>query len=281
MTSPFSGRKTTDFIRFPNYKLNILTCEMKTSLLNMKIQQKIRLLLVTDLVLLSLYLPILFLPYQTFETDADAEISSEVREPCTEYLNNSGFEAIIDTTIDIYELKTGIKISSLPVPDEQIKSMAIHPSGTHLLILDEYTLHVYDLKKDDLSNTDNKVVSSDSTPTNLAGDTPSGWADEMPKVWTDIISEVDVRDVDIIEFSTNGKYLLSIDKSYSKVEIYRWPGLEYLTTQYMGLNHNFFWWEKKADNVIFYYQEKGHTYRTVFPCKSIAGLAIFSKPVCI
>jgi hypothetical protein len=199
------------------------------------------------------------------DNNEDEETSFEDTIPTIEYLQDSTYKVVTDTIISVYNVKTGEKISSLSKPYEPVKFMAMHPSGSHLLILDEYSVNVYDLIKDNLANQD----------------TTTDYEEDTTTVWLDDLSSADVTDVDEIAFSTDGKYLFTIDYSETEVDLYKWPELSYITTEYMGIMRNSFWWENKHGKLVFFYHESKYTYRTEFPADSNADSLFFSEPVCI
>ena len=187
----------------------------------------------------------------------DGRISLEQHDPWIDYLLDSTYKIVADSQITIYKVKTGEKISSLSMPWEPIRSMAIYPSASHLAVLGEYTLQFYDLKKDDVSNED----------------TTATWSSDAP--------ELDVYDKDAIEFSDDGKFLLVIDYQEADVTIFNWPELKELTTENMGGYRNSFYWENKNGQLIFYYEvyRGGKAYyRTRFPADLKADSLYFSKP---
>ncbi len=190
----------------------------------------------------------------------DPIVSQEFRDPWIDYLLDSTYKIVADSQMTIYKVKTGEKISTLPMPWGEIRSMTMHPSGSHLLVLGEYTLQIYDLKKDDISN-------EDTTTT-----------------WSSDASEMDVYDMGAIDFSDDGKYLLLIDYKETHVTIIQWPELKELATEYLGGYRSSFRWENKKGRLIFYYEvyrgSKAY-YRTTFPADPKADSLCFSKPVLI
>jgi WD40 repeat protein len=177
-----------------------------------------------------------------------------------DFLLDSTYEIVIDTTIDIYKVKTNEKISSLDMFYDPIRSIVMHPSGSHLVILGEYSFRVYDLKKDNRLNKD--------IETDFNYDYP----------------EVDITDMDYIEFSADGKYLIVVDWADVEVTIYKWPGLKLLITENIGNYRNTFWWENRNGKLFFFYEYRGdkkYIYQMVFPADLQADTLRFSKTVCI
>lgn len=198
--------------------------------------------------------------YRHFYTNdyyEEAETYFEDTIPRIEYLQDSTYKIVTDTIITIYKVKTCEKISTLPMFNEPIRSMAIHPSGRYLAVLGEYYLEVYDLIRDNLANTSTTMDLSDNNP------------------------GLDVVDMDYIEFSADGKYIMVIEYGDVVVKVYQWPGLKYLDTGYMGFRRNSFWWENHGGKLVFFYNENKYTYRTEFPSDSTEEFPSFSEPVCI
>lgn len=225
----------------------------------MKLPQKSYWFVLAGIVLLAVMALILIklkIKPQVYETE---EIFPEDTGPRVEYFVDSTYKVeVLDTLICIYRVKTGARISTLPRPDE-IRSMALHPSGSHLLILQKWEILVYDLKRDDLANTD----------------TTGDWSEN--DLWLDLIDE------DYIEFSADGKYLMVIDYGNDDIRMYQWPGLEYLDSGCMGYWHNCTW-ENKAGKFVFQYYFEGYKkyiYRFEFPADPLADTLLFSKEVCI
>lgn len=190
----------------------------------------------------------------------DDIISQEYQDSWTDYLLDSTYKIVADSQITIYKVKTGEKISTLPMPSGQIRSMAMHPSGSHLAVLGEYTLQIYDLIKDDILNED------------------------TAKMWSSDATEMDVYDKGAIEFSDDGRYLMLIDYKETSVTIIQWPELKELTMEYLGGYRNSFRWENKAGKLVFYYEAyRGSKtyYRTEFPADPKTDSLCFSKPVLI
>jgi hypothetical protein len=196
-------------------------------------------------------------PYNQEYIYEDKINQAEDEEPLIEYFLDSTYKVVADTLINIYITKTGEKISTLSMFYEPIHSMAMHPSGQYLAVLGESFLEVYDLKKDNLANTYTTMPSSDDD------------------TWLDVMEE------DYIEFSADGKYLMVIDYSDAEVMIYKWPGLKYLDSGYMGFLRNNFWWENIAGKLVFHFRESIYTYRTEFPSDPLSGSLTFSEPVLI
>jgi hypothetical protein len=188
---------------------------------------------------------------------SDSAFLAEESGPRIDYFLDSTLKVVVDTLIDVYQVKTGKKISSMTINNQSILSMAMHPSGSHLLVLDEYALHVYDLKKDNITNID------------------------TTKTWSDNFFGMDITDMDYIEFTEDGKYLMVIDYKEAEVMILQWPGLKELTSAYMGGHRNSFWWDNEHGKLVFYYKENEICYRTVFPSGSNVYRLHFSKPTVI
>jgi len=107
---------------------------------------------------------------------------------------DSTYKAVIDTVIAVYKIHSGEKISSLPLPAWTIKSLDIHPSGSHLVVMGDDSLHVYDLIKDNLANTGTtSLLDGDSTTVRPYDD-----------AW------VDVEGQDEIHFSSDGNNMMTI-----------------------------------------------------------------------
>jgi len=222
----------------------------------MKHSMKIYLFWFSTLILIILAVNF-FRPHKKPAVDESSQLLFDDKEPW--FLLDSTMMVKVDTIIEIYKVKTGEKISSLPNYSRSIRSMAMPPSGSHLLVLDDYDLYVYDIKADELSNTD------------------------TTKVWSDDDNGPECYGQDLIEFSSNGKYLMVIDFRNQTVSIYQWPGLKYLDTGEIG-HHKNFWWENKAGKLYFFYLMNGYkeyTYQMVFPDDSLADTIRFSDPVCI
>ena len=126
--------------------------------------------------------------YYSEDYDDDDETFYEDTIPQVEYLQDSTYKVVTDTIITIYKVKTGAKISTLSKPYEPITCMAMHPSGSHLLILDQYSVNVYDLIKDNLANQETTLDYEEDTKTT---------------VWLDDLSSADVTNVDAIAFSAD------------------------------------------------------------------------------
>ncbi|MCX6278017.1 MAG: hypothetical protein NT004_07955 [Bacteroidetes bacterium] len=224
----------------------------------MKLPRKVCYFVFSGFVLITIFAVVLIKPFHKDKDYPDeALISAEYKDPWIDYLLDSTYKIVADSQITIYKVKTGEKISSLSMPWEPIRSMAMHPSASHLAVLGEYTLQFYDLKKDDVSNED----------------TTATWSSDAP--------ELDVYDKDAIEFSDDGKFLLVIDYQEADVTIFIWPELKELTTENMGGYRNSFYWENKNGQLIFYYEvyRGGKAYyRTRFPADPKADSLYFSKP---
>jgi WD40 repeat protein len=190
----------------------------------------------------------------------DATIFPKNIEPWVDYFLDSAYKVVADSQITVYKTKTGEKISAFYKSYEPIRSMAMHPSGSHLLVLSEYTLDVYDLKKDDITEHDTSAT------------------------WSSDNTEIDVGGNDAIEFSADGKYLMVIDYKEAGVTIMEWPGLQQLAYHEMGGYRSSIRWENKAGKLVFFYEVyRGSKacYRTQFPADPLADSLSFSTPVVI
>lgn len=208
-----------------------------------KHNKKLYLHLIGLFVIICVHVVVFLKPFEKSDCDEYEEDSTEKIEPWVEYLQDSTYKVVIDTLITVYDAKTENIIKSYSLPSGSIKSLAIHPSGSHLLIMQDDSLLVFDLKKD--------------------------------------VSLVDVKGMDEIYFSSDGRYLMTIYYRESKVELYQWPSLEFLTCEYMGLGWNRFWWRSQSGKLIFYYEENNYTYRTGFPSIINEDYPSFSVPECI
>lgn len=174
-----------------------------------------------------------------------------------DYLLDSTYKVVTDTLINIFKVETGDKVITLPLPNELINSIAMHPSGNYLVLLWEYSLEVYNLRS---------VRMADS-------DTTKSCFEELPGL--------DIVDMDYTEFSADGKYLMVINYGDVEVKIYQWPGLKYLATAYMGFRRNSFSWENDSGKLVFSYFENNYIYRTEFPSDLNSDTLFFSEPVMI
>jgi hypothetical protein len=204
-----------------------------------------KILFVSALAIISIIGTIL---YKTHKIKESSQEIPEDDKPWIEYFQDSTYKVCITKTIDVYKVKNGRKIKSIEKGLDRVIAVAIHPSGNHLVVLDENYLSVYNLKK--------------------KGHKP-------------ILEKMVGQEYDYIDFSKDGKYLLVIDYKDVEVSIYRWPGLKYLATGYMGFYRNSFWWENHAGKLIFYYRENNYTYKTVFPANPRAPILRFSKEVVV
>jgi hypothetical protein len=232
---------------------------LKTTLTgNKNTSQKSRLIIIFIIFLLLLTIIILYESKHRRKNEfKDELILPDDNESLVDYFLDSTYKVVADTLIKIYKVKTGENISTLSMFYEPIHSMAMHPSGNFLAVLGEYYLDVYDLKRDNLSNTDTALFIPDDKTT------------------------LDVMDMDYLEFSADGKYLMVFDYGNVEVEIYKWPGLKYLDTGYLGFRRNNFRWESSAGKLVFYYYEDRYIYRTEFPSDKLSGSLTFSEPVLI
>ena len=70
-------------------------------------------------------------------------------EQSTSFFLDSAYKVVIDSQISIYKTKSGAKIKSFEKGFYSLISMAMHPSGSHLLVLDEASIKVYDVRSED------------------------------------------------------------------------------------------------------------------------------------
>ena len=173
----------------------------------------------------------------------------EKEDPWVDYFLDSTYKVVVDTTIDVFKVKTGKKINSFSKGFGTIRSMAMHPSGKFLVVLDEYSLNAYNIynKEEDL------------------------WTDEI------------YSDYDCVEFCDDGKYLILIEYSETEVVVLRWPDLYFLDSYIMGYRTSFNLKYEKGKIVLLFESYKGSNanYRTVFPADLHADTLRFSVPVLI
>ncbi len=213
----------------------------------------------TSLILIVFAL-VIFKSHEKQDVLATSYYSAEDDKIRVDFLLDSIYKIVIDTTIDIYEVKTNEKISSLSMFYDPIRSMAMHPSGNCLVVLGEYSFRIYDLQND------NRINKNSGAFFNYD------------------YSEVNITDMNYIEFSTDGKYLMVINWADVEVAIYNWPDLKLLTTENIGYYRNSFWWENRSGKLFFFFEYRGDkkfTYQMVFPTDSQDEAHRFSKPVCI
>ena len=184
------------------------------------------------------------------EIEADSTV--EEAENWYEYSGDSTYLMDLrDSTICIYKL-----ISTLPYDGEGLNSMAIHPSGSHLLLLNDQRVMIYNVKRDNLAYTG----------------PPS---DRYESPW------LEIEGANYLEFSRDGRFLMVIDYTWDQVDMYKWPGLDHLDTGNIGYWHNCTWKNHDGKFVFEYYYEgyKKYIYQFVFP----AGPRnlVFSEHVCI
>jgi len=244
----------------------------------MKISQKRLLILSGSILLVVITLVILFISYDSPKIyDNDISLAA-VDEPWIEYLCDSTFKVDIDTVIHVYNTETGEKISTIDRPYSQINSLAMHPSGSHLLILGEYFLTICDLKKDDISNFHEDTTFTADDTTWILDDTAS--KDEV-STWASDENEISAIDMNYIEF-IDANFFMLINFADAEVQIYRWPGLQHITTEFMGFYRFSFDWETKGGKLVFYYEQyRGSKayYRTEFPIDSKGDSLFFTEPV--
>jgi len=168
-----------------------------------------------------------------------------------EFSNDSSFKVVYDSMLHFWNCKTGIMTSEFDLMDSDLSSvgriqyLAIHPSGRFIAIIDEDgILTAWNVKKGNCQRT----ATDDS-------------------FWR----------CSHLEFSDDGKYLMSIDYAEATVDIYGWPKLNFITTGEMGRYRNSFNWENKNGKLIFYYQDYDGDYKNVFPVKTSSGKLTFKK----
>lgn len=211
----------------------------------------IKTLILISIILLLAISPIVFFWWQQKNQKENIVTFPEVYERWETYFKDSTYKVVVDSFITIYEVKTGKKLNSFGKPNGY-RSMEMHPSGSHLAILDEYELFLL------------KVNENDTVT--LPNDYPF----------------IDEYDKDKVEFSADGKYMLLTDYAEVQICIYSWPELKFLDSGKCGFYRNNFWWKEKAGKLIFTYEEMGlkkYTYRMVFPVSR--HKLQFSEPVCI
>ncbi|MCX6223946.1 MAG: hypothetical protein NTV01_04235 [Bacteroidia bacterium] len=194
---------------------------------------------------------------QQGEAPGDSFLSWDDEEPWVEYCLDSTYKVVIDTVIAIFDTRSGEKIRTLPMPLGSVNTIAMHPSASHLVVMDSWKVKVCDLNGGDSAG---------------LYDSSTAWYDD---------NYVDPSGVDAMEFSADGRFLLLFDFSEDHIRIYQWPGLDILADEYIGLNHGFTW-ENRKGKVVFQYSEidfKQYTYQVVFPASP--NELEFSAPVCI
>jgi WD40 repeat protein len=174
-------------------------------------------------------------------------------EPFVEFSRDSTYKLVCDSMVHVWNKKTGVLLKEFWFTDSDtvftgnIEYMAIHPSGKFMAMLDEdFSLTAWDLEK-------GLCVYSGST--------------------------YPLDQYQCIEFSDDGRYLLMVDYEDSMVDIYRWPGLEHLTTGELGTYRNDFNWKYLNGKVLFDYEIGDSIYRIIFPENEKADSLIFSAPV--
>jgi len=168
-----------------------------------------------------------------------------------EFSSDSSFKVVYDTMLHFWNCKSGIMTREFD-PNEsdsvfisKIKYIVIHPSGKFIVIIDEDgILSAWNVKKGSCLRT---------------------------------LNDASIWNCSHLEFSDDGKFLMSIDYAEATVDIYGWPKLNYLATGEMGRYRNSFNWENKNGKLIFYYKGYDGDYKTVFPVETPSGKFTFKK----
>ncbi|MFZ4455988.1 MAG: hypothetical protein ACOYOT_07180 [Bacteroidales bacterium] len=223
----------------------------------MKLNRKTYLFVFVGIILLAIIAVFWYNSHSKEKINEDTINFPEENERWESYFKDSTYKVVVDSMITIYEVKTGKKLNSFGKPIGY-RSMEMHPSGSHLAVLDEYQLYLHKVNENDTL-----TPPEDYTP-------------------------IDEYDKDCVEFSSDGKYLLLTDYAEVQICIYSWPELKFLDSGKCGFYRNNFWWKEKAGSLIFYYEDiihfkeskaKKFTYRMFFPVKP--HKLRFSEPVCI
>jgi WD40 repeat protein len=185
---------------------------------------------------------------KTGKEDDDLAGTYERQAPYLEYSPDSAYLVEADTVLHVWNVRTWKEINRFKFDTAGIRQMAVHPSGKVLAILYDYSLVAWDLQKGE-PGPENDVT--------------------------------DLFGYDLIAFSKDGRYLIAIDCADVTVEVYRWPGLKYLATGFLGIRRNSFRWENPRGKLVFYFEMDNHIFKTEFPADSSADPLTFTKEVMV
>lgn len=161
------------------------------------------------------------------------------------FSNDSSLKIVYDSILHIWNCKTGTLIREFDLNSTDsifvsgIRCLAVYPKGRFIVIIDdEGMMSAWDVRKGTCIRfiTDNFI-------------------------WR----------CNYLEFSNDGRFLMSIDYREATVDMYGWPGLNYIATGSMGRYRNSFNWENRNGKLIFYYEGYDGNYKTVFPVKTSSG----------